>query len=403
MPNIKKLIAIFLILSTTFTWAQTKFEKGYFLNKENQKVACLIKNNKWLESPINIIYKMTEGGEELVADPSTIKGFQVNGGAFYQTLTAEFPTYKDKIAQQNSNAEITTVERTVFIKQLLDGNASLFEYRIGNEHVYIYGFEGNTPKVLLYNEYLGKDNRIRTNNVFRNQLYESVNCGSNQNIQELKYTRKSLEAYFVDFNTCSDPKGELEEQSVLEKPKSKLSVVLWAGAQRYDFAVALERQILDYDKTITPKIGVELENIFPFNNNKWALFLSAAFTSHSSEALITNDVGFERVGSEFELSRIENVIGGRHYMFFNDKSSLFIEGGVVFDFDLKTNVTGITFSGQRLDESQINFTVMSGVGYSYNQNFYARLGYYFDQNILNYIAAFNNALSRLSFTIGYKL
>jgi len=353
-----KLTLVFSIVMISGMWCQTNFEPGHFVNTKNEVVNCLIKNKRWLQSPAEFVYKLTEA------------------------------------------------HRSVFLKQLVFGQANLYEFREGNDTAFAYTLDDKPMIILLYGESVDSGNKIRKINTFRNQLYKEVICGNSKKIQKLKYERVSLESYFKEYNNCSAAVGkEVEEETVVEnKPKSILSFKVWAGAQRYDFAVAAGSQLLDYDKTITPKIGIELENIFPYNNNKWAVFLSAAYTSHSSEALLNNGNGFEIVGSEFELSRLEVSFAGRHYMFLNDKSSFFIEGGTAFDFDLKTNLTGAGFlqTESRTEGSKVNFAIITGVGYSYNQSFYSRINYYLDQNILTFIRVYKNKLSRLSLSIGYK-
>ena len=389
---------LFALLLSTYAQGQTKFESGYFVDKQNKKTNCLIKNNKWLDSPKSITYKLSELGEEFQLDASMINGFALNSGPIYITLTDEFPYYVQKVAQGNPNPEITVKKRTVFLKQIVQGKAALFEHRTGNEFIYAYNLEENgTLKVLLYNEYIGIDGKIRTNNVFRNQLFKNVNCGKNQNIQKLTYTKKSLTAYFDSYNNCLSTDNNSEAQSVLEKPKSKLSVILWAGVQRYDFAIALRSVILDYSKTITPKLGLELENIFPFNNNKWSVLLSAAYTAHTSEARNSNSL----LISTFELNRIEALLAARHYMFLNDKSSFFLEAGSAFDFDYNKNITNAGFASAE-EASNVSFAFVAGVGYAYNQKIYSRLNFYSEQNLLTFISSETNRLSRIALSVGCK-
>ena len=134
------------------------------------------------------------------------------------------------------------------------------------------------------------------------------------------------------------------------------------------------------------------------------MFVSASYTSHKSEATVIFNSSVQLTDpEEFELSRLETLLGARHYVFLNDKSSIFLEAGSAFDFDFKTNITGAGISESRLNENKVNFAVLAGLGYSYNQKLYSRVNYYFDQNILTFLASYKNSLSRLSITIGYKL
>ena len=47
-PNIMKLqLTTLLLLISIFTYSQTKFQKGYFIKTNGDKVECLIKNEDW--------------------------------------------------------------------------------------------------------------------------------------------------------------------------------------------------------------------------------------------------------------------------------------------------------------------------------------------------------------------
>ena len=49
-----KAMSFVLFLFTINLFAQVKFEKGYFIDSQNKKVECLIKNKDWIGSPSEI-------------------------------------------------------------------------------------------------------------------------------------------------------------------------------------------------------------------------------------------------------------------------------------------------------------------------------------------------------------
>lgn len=389
-------------------FGQTKFEKGYFVDANDEIVNCFIKNERWLNSPKEIIYKISESSPELNADATKIKKFKVDNGPLYIAHSGNFPIYKNRVASQNANKEIKTIDRSVFLVQVLKGTATLYEFREGNDVSFAYKVSDNPIEILLYGESVDENNRIRSINTFRNQLYKDVKCGSSTNIQSLNYSKKPIVDFFRNFNSCVDPGNYSLDDELISKVKSKLSLKLWVGVQQFDFGLVTPNRTIQYDKTITPKIGLELENIFGFNNGKWSFLINTSYTSHKSEAnyqlFSTNPLMGTAI---FELSRLENLAAARHYMFINDKSSFFIETGFTFDFDFKTNIksgTGSAIDGISSDNfKSINFAIAAGIGYSYNQKLYSRLNYYFNQNMLTFVASYENNLSRLAFTIGYKL
>ena len=56
----KQLLILLIFISTFNSYAQTSFEKGYFINNEGQKTDCLIKNIDWKDNPTEIKFKYTE-------------------------------------------------------------------------------------------------------------------------------------------------------------------------------------------------------------------------------------------------------------------------------------------------------------------------------------------------------
>jgi hypothetical protein len=72
------LIAVLLILASGAT-GQISFEKGYFINNENRRVECLIKNYDQKNSPKEIEYKTSGNAEPQKVGIDSIKEFSIAG------------------------------------------------------------------------------------------------------------------------------------------------------------------------------------------------------------------------------------------------------------------------------------------------------------------------------------
>ena len=68
----KLLLFIIFFISIT-TNAQIIFEKGYFINNNNQKTECLIKNLDWRKNPTDYKYKLSQNDLAKVATISSVK------------------------------------------------------------------------------------------------------------------------------------------------------------------------------------------------------------------------------------------------------------------------------------------------------------------------------------------
>lgn len=54
-----KLLFLILVLGTTYSYSQIKFEKGYLIDNENHRIECLIKNYDWKNNPVEFDYKLS--------------------------------------------------------------------------------------------------------------------------------------------------------------------------------------------------------------------------------------------------------------------------------------------------------------------------------------------------------
>ena len=71
------LLVPFLVLG------QINFEPGYFIDNDQDKVSCFIKNEDWLNNPTTFTYKLSENGNIQEATISEVKEFTVFGGKSY--------------------------------------------------------------------------------------------------------------------------------------------------------------------------------------------------------------------------------------------------------------------------------------------------------------------------------
>ncbi len=73
----KGLFIIFIITFSFKSYSQITFEKGYFINNNNKKIDCLIKNNDWKNNPIEFNYKLLNDKNIQIASINSIKEFGI--------------------------------------------------------------------------------------------------------------------------------------------------------------------------------------------------------------------------------------------------------------------------------------------------------------------------------------
>ncbi len=73
----QSLLLLLMIISLT-SYAQIKFEQGYFIDNNGTKTECLIKNVDWHDNPSQIEYKISEDDEARMGYIRNIKEFAVS-------------------------------------------------------------------------------------------------------------------------------------------------------------------------------------------------------------------------------------------------------------------------------------------------------------------------------------
>ncbi|WP_431121865.1 hypothetical protein [Flagellimonas flava] len=400
-PKFLLVLAIFT-LSPLFMNSQTRFEKGYYVALDGNRVDCLIQNSNWSDSPNQVTYKIADSADESTIDPNSVLEFGV-GGVVYKSVNSQFPETFLKPRKNDNEATPEMVQKTVFVKLILEGKASLYQYREKNQLIYLYQLDDEAIEVLNYKKYVTlNDYKIRENNLFRRQLLEKLNCNNSSAIQKVQYSRKSLTDYVLKFNSCKDPMGVVGSKEISRK-KMKITVKLFAGVQSYDFTYESQGEDLDFENKTVAKFGAELEGILPFNNNKWSVFLSTDYSKYSSAIDAPNSA---TISYDIEVTRLGTLLGGRHYMFLDNKNSFFIEAALAFDKDFNSEVNEYfenEFFGDRvIPVREMSFGGSFGAGYSYNQSIYVKVNYYPAQSILRGQRT-GNELSRLALTLSFRL
>jgi len=405
------LVALFFSISCFLT-AQTKFEQGYIIDKNGDSISGYIKNLRWLSAPKTIQFKSTLNEHEQKLGVDFIQSFQVANGPVYLAFKDSLPVTQQFVENKTIEKYPRKVFKNGFVKQILEGEASLYEYRADNDLVFFVSKGSGQIVPLEYKQYSKPpSNENAENPIFRRQLFKFFNCDNTLSIQEVLYTKSSLIDYLTGYNTCTG--GVFEGKNILnssEKQKAEIRVIVFGGLVSYKFNTTLQRMIGSgfdaifvpvepaFESKISPSLGVELESIFPFNNRKWSTFISAQFAKYSAAGVLdSQDI------ASIDLNQLIFNLGGRHYMFLNEKNSIHIGGGVVFDFNLNSEFKEAqSFITPLTDITKVNFGAFIGGGYSFNQSIYVT-GKYFLGASVNTDATESNNLERFTFSVGFKL
>ncbi|MCF8371899.1 MAG: hypothetical protein K9H64_09765 [Bacteroidales bacterium] len=384
------LLILLLILSID-TMGQVIFEKGYFIDNNDKKTECLIKNHDWKTPPNEIEYQLTGSSEAKVADVNEIKEFGVSG-LKYRRFTVEIEQSSESISQMTEEKEPIFTEETLFLKVIIEGSASLFS--AGKEIRYFYSVNNSEVAQLVHKQYLTPYHEVASNNSYKSQLYSDLKCSciTREEIKNTKYKNDALIRVFEKYNTCvhSDFINFEEKQK-----RDAFNLYLRPGLKRATLSIGNsynQAQNVDYGSKLNFSIGFEAEFIFPFNKNKWAIFIEPTYQSYQAEK--PNHYN----SNSIHYNSIELQIGIKHSMYLNFNSKIFLSGGIVFidiPFDSKIGVGGI--------EIRTSYNEIFGAGYCYKNKYSCELRYGTSRDIItSYVHYFSDYRS-ISLIFGYNI
>ena len=219
-------VALFLLLSITSV-AQINFEPGYFIDRQNKRVDCLIRNEEWLRSPSSIKYKVDSTSDPVDLDVSALSEFSVS--------TFKYICATVKVDTSSQDDRYLTDSRTprwafkyLALRTLIAGKANLYQYDNGSILLYFFNVDSSTIEQLEYKVYGYVDPlethrvRIVENMNYINQLKAQVSCGeeaSKYANNKMKYNEDFLVNYFLRYNKCSGVESISYQRAKSQKTK----------------------------------------------------------------------------------------------------------------------------------------------------------------------------------------
>ncbi|WP_336128605.1 hypothetical protein [Mesoflavibacter sp. CH_XMU1422-2] len=404
-----KKLTLLLFLLTVSVKAQITYERGYFIDENDNKTECLIRNLDWSNSPDKFIYKLNESSNSQQKSISSVKEFRVYDTDQYyikHLLTQDLKDLENKI--------IKRIDNYIFLKVLLIGKASLYKYQ-NEEDYFFYSIEGQAPEYLSHTKYLKEKNKVVETHDYKKKLYEVLLCDNftMKTFTKLNYRNDALVNLFEKYNKCID-----QEFNQIYKKRTKTIYRLKAlgglstyskisnnYTYKYEYGLAPSTGLDDYSVTKTSErnvnfeggssiaFGVEAEIVLPIQRNKWSVFIAPNYQNISNtkfEEYFTQEDGLIDFSyrSNLSYSFIELPIGLRNYILLNDKLNLFLQVAYVRNFVLSSEynqelILESTFLQDynysilsKENETKKNSSFFIGIGCEYNKKMSLAINYY---------------------------
>ena len=390
----KLFLTLTTVLFSTFLFAQINFEKGYIITERGNRLEVFIKNEDWKNNPTSIDYKNSLESDKESISIESIKEFGIENTSKYVKFTVNIDVSPIHLSKLDRDKEPNFEEKTILLKTLVEGPASLYKFEKGNNRKYFYKTNDKDIEQLVFKEYRYK-NYVKSNNHFRQQIYNNLKCDhiSNDKIRNIKYEEKSLTKLFKAYNSCKDPNYKEKFKKTKE---SVFHLNIRPGISLMSMSSYIENSpnsTVEFDKKASWRIGLEGEFILPFNNDKWSIFAEVAYQKYTSEGKFINYSG-SLANQEIDYSYLDIAIGPRFYLFLNEKSKFFIDLAYIPNLALNKEYENLEITNSA--------NLGLGIGFKYLDKYGLEVRYGFDRNIINYQFRYTE-YNTLNFIFSYTI
>ncbi len=404
----KQLLVIALItISSIELYSQIIFENGYFINESNEKIECLVKNVDWINNPTEFEYKLSPNDTVQKATLQTVKEFGINNFSKYIRAKTNIDRSSNQLDKMSSERNPNFQEEVLFLKVLIEGQASLFIYIDGNLTRFFYKLNDSEIIQLVYKRYL-VDPKILYNDYFKQQLFLELKCEGIQlnDLEHLRYDRRDIERLFIKYHECTSS-NYISFESKQKKDLFNLTIRPGLNYSSLEIQNSMTgSRDTDFGNSIGIKFGIETEFILPFNKNKWSVIIEPTYQYYQSEqSEETSSVSGGILVSKVDYRSIELPVGVRHYFYLNDRSKLFINLSYVFDIPINSSIKFLRNDDSVLSGVEIKSSrnLALGIGYKYRDRYSIEIRYNTNREILGDYIYWNSNYNSLNMFFGFSM
>jgi len=394
--EMKKLPLIICFLSLAFaSYSQITYEQGYYIDNEGQTVECLIKNNDWRNNPSEFKYKLSENDEPITITINDVQEFGIHNRSKYKRYSVKIDRSSEAINELSTDRNPIFKKEQLFLKVLIEGKATLYFYEDNSLRRYFFKINNGDVEQLIFKSYQTKQSKIGINNTFRQQLWNHLKCEdiTLEHIQDIDYNKHDLVDFFEKYHECNNS----EFIKIKKKRKRDLfNLTIRPGVRNSSLSIYNNSNGRegDFGTQTGFIIGLEAEFIMPFNKNKWAIIIEPTYQYFKSEK--------ESYPSSYiaDYKSIEFPIGLRYYFFLSKKSKIFINGSLVIDIPINSEIDVEPGTYYKID-TRPNFAF--GLGYNYGKRYSLEMRYATRRDILHNYLFWHSDYRSFSFIFGYTI
>ncbi|MEO5976928.1 MAG: hypothetical protein ABIS36_04770 [Chryseolinea sp.] len=388
-----KYLLLFLFVNTS-AFCQV-YEKGYYIDNDNNRIECFIKNKDKLVTPKTIVYKLNEESQPIEASITNVKEYAV-AKLKYVRATVDVDQSSNDLHELSKSQYPEWRSETLFLKVLVEGKANLYYARHNKDDRFFFNTDSGSVKQLVHKLFTVSTTQSGSNNDFQYQLQKEVNCKKvpEYALKKLRYNEYLLTKFFKDHNECS---GVTYAKNSEKKKNSMIHLKITPGA---DFASATltngeGKEVMNFGQKTSMRLGAEFEYVLPVNRNKWSIILEPTYQSFKGKSQTKYTAG------EVTNTTIEIPVGVRYHFILTKQASIFLNAQCVLDLpiDCKVALPGWTYKSPYFRANGA-----AGVGFKY-QRFSIEGRYYSRRNIFLYQSGYDGTLNyyKTSIIAGFRI
>lgn len=386
------IITFILAFITLISFGQINYESGYFIDNNNKRVECLIKNIDWKNNPTEFAYKVTANAIPEKGSLNTVKEFGVTDFSKYVRADVKIDISSSELDNLSNQANPEWQEERLFLNMLVEGKAKLYYYEKSRFVRFFYSLSDTSIVQLIYKEYYASENQLAENFTYRTQLWNNVRCVNEglNSVENLRYNKSELERYFKKYNAN-------EESTTLvysaKKNRDSFQLRLTPGLNYSSVKAAnafASNEFVDFGPKINFRIGVEAQFILPFNKNKWGILFDPSFQYFNA----SGQNSYEKV--EMKYQSIEFPIGLRHRFYINENLTFFVDALFItnYSFDFNSTISSLEV------RTGNSYAIGGGAGF---KKLSAEIRYSTQRNLLRDYIYWSTDYRRISLILGFKI
>lgn len=411
----KKILSAIVLIAGFFSHAQNV--KGYYITEAGNRTDGYFKQANFFNES-NLYFETSESDAEYThISADEIKEYSAGTDVKFQKFTVNIDDTNLNGTGVGYKKNAVYVQRTIFLNVIVEGDATLYSYSSdkGLKFFYKVDSKGIPVTQLLYKKYYRSQSDIAENSMYKQQLFNDVNCYGNKasSFAEKKYTKNELKIIFEDYNYCKDggaSGAKVLEATASKKAAFKIAVLGNIGVSKSYIQDAKGVNNFSSNNRVTFQLGAEPSVLLP--SGKLAFFLRMLYERHSAKQIMTSiskdrvSVDSYGIGSDiftFSIGPRYNLPVGRRDVAFIDASfGLSLPSGS-FDrnYNTTTDLGTVTVNESIKPKSDYFFNV--GIGYEIDRRYGIDVRYDTERQLIPDGHPYSLSLKRFSIGIRYTI